>query len=79
MPIYEYETISGGCDKCRSPFEVFQKRAEQPLERCPHCGGAVRRVPARCSGVRFKVSYSDAKKAGFTILERRDKGVYERM
>jgi len=39
MPIYEYE-----CDSCGYRFERHQSIASEPVKRCPHCGGAVRRV-----------------------------------
>ena len=39
MPIYEYE-----CNDCGYRFERHQSIASEPVKRCPHCGGAVRRV-----------------------------------
>jgi putative FmdB family regulatory protein len=39
MPIYEYE-----CDDCGHRFERHQSITSGPVKRCPHCGGAVRRV-----------------------------------
>lgn len=39
VPTYEYE-----CSGCGRIFEVRQRMSEAPLERCPHCGGGVRRV-----------------------------------
>lgn len=39
MPIYEYE-----CDDCGYRFERHQSIASEPVKRCPHCGGTVRRV-----------------------------------
>ena len=39
MPIYEYE-----CDGCGYRFERYQSIASEPVKRCSHCGGAVRRV-----------------------------------
>ncbi len=41
MPTYEYE-----CSGCGRTFEVRQRISEAPLDRCPHCGGKVRRVLA---------------------------------
>ncbi|NIO16115.1 MAG: hypothetical protein GTN70_03815 [Deltaproteobacteria bacterium] len=38
MPTYEYS-----CPKC-GEFEEFQKISDPPLETCPGCGGAVRRL-----------------------------------
>ncbi len=39
MPIYEYE-----CDGCGYRFERHQSIASEPVKRCPHCRGPVRRV-----------------------------------
>ena len=39
MPIYEYR-----CDDCGHSFEVMQKMADDPLETCSECGGALRKV-----------------------------------
>ncbi len=38
MPTYEYR-----CSKC-GEFEVFQKISDPPLEKCPDCGGSVKRL-----------------------------------
>lgn len=39
MPLYEYE-----CDACAHRFEVIQKFSDAPIEVCPKCGGAVRKL-----------------------------------
>lgn len=39
MPLYEYQ-----CDVCAHRFEVIQKFSDQPIEVCPKCGGAVRKL-----------------------------------
>ncbi len=39
MPLYEYQ-----CDACGHRFETIQKFADPPLEACPKCGGAVRKL-----------------------------------
>jgi putative FmdB family regulatory protein len=39
MPLYEYE-----CFVCRVRFERIQKFSEDPVQQCPECGGAVRRL-----------------------------------
>jgi putative FmdB family regulatory protein len=39
MPLYEYE-----CDACRHRFEVIQKFSDAPVDTCPKCAGAVRRL-----------------------------------
>ena len=39
MPLYEYQ-----CDQCGHRFEVIQKFSDAPLDRCPKCEGAVRKL-----------------------------------
>lgn len=39
MPLYEYE-----CDACGHRFELIRKFSDPPLEACPKCGGAVRKL-----------------------------------
>ena len=39
MPLYEYQ-----CDACSHRFETIQKFSDPPLERCPKCGGVVRKL-----------------------------------
>src|SRR5438552_9484171 len=39
MPTYVY-----ACDSCGSQFERFQSFKDEPLQTCPACAGAVRRV-----------------------------------
>jgi putative FmdB family regulatory protein len=39
MPLYEYQ-----CDSCEHRFEVIQKFSDAPVDTCPRCGGAVRRL-----------------------------------
>jgi putative FmdB family regulatory protein len=51
MPTYEYE-----CKKCGHPFEAFQSITAKPLQKCPQCGGKVRRLIGRGAGIIFKGS-----------------------
>lgn len=39
MPLYEYQ-----CDVCASRFERIQKFSDPPVDVCPGCGGAVRKL-----------------------------------
>jgi putative FmdB family regulatory protein len=39
MPLYEYE-----CETCGHRFEIIQKFSDRPVETCPKCGGAVRKL-----------------------------------
>jgi len=47
MPIYEYESVMGGCPKCSPSLEVIQRLADPPLNACPECGGKLRRKISR--------------------------------
>lgn len=52
-----------------------------PLEKCLLCRNPVKKVISRINTpqVAKPLSVSDAKSAGFTVLEKRDKGVYEKL
>jgi putative FmdB family regulatory protein len=39
MPLYEYE-----CSACGHHFEVIRKFSDPPEEKCPKCGGEVRKL-----------------------------------
>jgi putative FmdB family regulatory protein len=39
MPLYEY-----ACEACGHRFEIIQKFSDAPLDACPKCGGAVRKL-----------------------------------
>ena len=41
MPLREYQ-----CDACGHRFEVIQKMSDLPLEVCPKCGEALRKLQA---------------------------------
>jgi len=44
MPIYEY-----CCNVCNIPFELRQKFSDPPADRCPKCGGNVRKLVSAVS------------------------------
>ena len=44
MPIYEY-----CCNVCKIKFELRQKFSDPPADRCPKCGGAVRKLVSAVS------------------------------
>lgn len=82
MPIYEYIAEGdGGCRVCRRGFELQRPVDRPPLEKCPLCRNPVRKKISRVNTPRITrpLSVSDAKAAGFTVLERRDKGTYEKL
>ena len=39
MPLYEYQ-----CEACSHRFERIQKFSDPPVESCPTCGGAVKKL-----------------------------------
>ena len=86
MPIYEYlsespEDPERSCRICRSGFELRRPVDRAPLEKCPLCRNPVKKVISRVNTpkVAKPLSVTDAKAAGFTVLERRDQGVYEKL
>ena len=50
MPLYEYE-----CDACGHRFEVIRKFSDAPIEKCPSCGGRVRKLMSS-PAIQFKGS-----------------------
>ena len=81
MPIYEYEVIGGDCRVCGGHFELRRPANRPPLTRCPLCKKPVRKTVSSVNTpkVARPLSASDAKKVGFAVWEKRDKGVYERL
>ena len=51
MPTYDYYCLS-----CEYKFDHFQQISAKPLEKCPRCGGRVRREIGMGSGIIFKGS-----------------------
>ena len=83
MPIYEYIAVDPqkGCASCRKGFELRRPLDRPALEECPICKQPVKKVVSSVNtpSVSKPLSVSDAKSAGFTVMERRDKGVYEKL
>ena len=44
MPVYEYR-----CDACNIQFDLRQKFSDPPVDRCPKCGGTVRKLVSAVS------------------------------
>jgi putative FmdB family regulatory protein len=51
MPTYEYK-----CTNCGHKFELFQTMTAKPVEKCPVCGGKVKRLIGAGAGPLFKGS-----------------------
>lgn len=86
MPIYEYisehpEDPARSCPTCRRGFELRRPIDRAPLLHCLLCKNPVRKLIGRVSlpKITAPLSVSDAKKAGFTVLEKREPGVYEKL
>lgn len=85
MPLYEYVSENAddpakSCRICARGFELRRPVNRAPLEACPLCKHPVKKVISRVNTPRVAKPFStlDAKKAGFTVLEKKDEGVYER-
>ena len=85
MPLYEYiserpEDPDNSCRVCQKGFELRRPVDRPPLELCPLCRNAVKKKISLVNSPKFAkpFSVSDAKKAGFTVLEKRDEGVFEK-
>ena len=80
MPIYEYELCEGGCKVCGGKFTLNRPLSARPLTHCPSCKKSVRKIISTFSTpTKLKpLSFTDAKKAGFTVLKKVSKGEYER-
>ena len=83
MPTYHYiaENPEEGCARCLRGFDLRRPMSRPPLTECPLCKKPVRKVIQQVSTPRVtkKPSVSDAKSAGFTILEKRCDGSYEKL
>lgn len=86
MPIYEYVSEAAddpehSCRVCAKGFELRRPISREALVVCPLCKNPVKKVISRINTptITKPLSVTDAKKAGFTILQRRDQGVYEKL
>ena len=86
MPIYEYVSEAAddpehSCRVCARGFELRRPISREALVLCPLCKNPVKKVISRINTptITKPLSVTDAKKAGFTILQRRDQGVYEKL
>jgi len=83
MPTYSYiaEKPEEGCPSCRKGFDLRRPISRPALTHCPLCRKPVIKQVSGFNTPKWTkpVSISDAKKAGFTILEKRCDGNYERL
>ncbi len=77
MPLYEYELCEGDCAVCGGKFTLRRPLDAAPLTKCPACKKPVRKVLSTFNSPK-SLSVSDAKKAGFSVFKRLNKGEYER-
>jgi putative FmdB family regulatory protein len=80
MPFYEYEVCEGACKVCGGKFTLRRPITAPELTKCPACKRPVRKLLSTFSSpLKLKpLSISDAKKSGFTVLKRVNKGEYEK-
>ena len=85
MPTYEYQLAEGeGCAHCAGGFEARQSMSEEPLEKCPQCGCAVKRaisVPNISTRASTKTVLSDRnlKRHGFKKLVNEGDGKFRQV
>ena len=86
MPLYEYisenpDDASLSCPKCRRGYELMRPLSREPHTRCMYCKNPVRKKigTVNVPKISAPLSITDARKAGFTVLQKRDEGVYEKL
>ena len=78
MPIYQYKATDKGCDYCRNGFESMQSMKDKALTKCPQCGAKIKKCPSLCSGYTPMLSNGNLRDKGFTKLQKRGDGTYEK-
>ncbi len=85
MPIYEYiaeDKENESCRICSKGFEIRRPVTRPALDKCPLCRAPVKKLISKgitSPAITKPMSVSDAKSAGFTVLEKRDQGTYEKL
>lgn len=75
MPTYEYK-----CGSCEIEFERFQRISDDPIKKCPECGGEVQRLISTGGGLVFKgpgfyaTDYGSGSSGGAGSERKTDKG-----
>ena len=82
-PLYKYVSISGkGCNHCeKEGFEVIQSIKDEIFQKCPKCGGGVKKVfgrQARKYVTERRMNYSqsnqDLRRLGLKKYKKTSKG-----
>ena len=85
MPTYEYIAVEldRACDRCRGRFEVRQAMRDEPLAKCPQCGGPIERLISRCGintrSEKSMLSDKNLKAKGFTKLVNEGGGKFRKV
>ena len=66
---------------CRRGYELMRPLSREPHTRCMYCKNPVRKKigTVNVPKISAPLSITDARKAGFTVLQKRDQGVYEKL
>ena len=86
MPIYEYESENPddpelSCSVCAKGFELLRPIGRQALEQCPLCSRPIMKLVSRVNTKIATKEFSDseAKSAGFNVLEKNCDGGYDKV
>ncbi len=86
MPIYEYQSENPddpalSCSICAKGFELHRPIEREALEKCPLCRRPVRKLVSRVNTKVATKEYSDseAKAAGFNVLQKNCDGGYDKV
>ncbi|MCB1226294.1 MAG: zinc ribbon domain-containing protein [Verrucomicrobiales bacterium] len=83
MPTYSYIAADpeDACPACRKGFDLRRPMSRPALVACPLCKRPVikRITPFNTPRITKPLSVTDAKSAGFTVLEKRSDGSYEKL
>lgn len=80
MPIYEYELCEGSCRLCKGRFEIKRPMGWPALTNCPLCRKPVRKCISAVNTLKKSggAFLAKAKESGFTVLQKKDSGTYEK-
>lgn len=75
MPIYEYEHKGKACSEGER-FDVRQSINDKPFDKCPECGGKVRKLIS-LTMINTPKTNTELRDLGFTKLVKKSDGNYE--